>query len=232
VIVPAHSATADASSIAIRRGRRRPPQNRQRPLIALVWLAGITAKSGATAPDDSRSDDRHRNDIRLNLTAQGYRDGARLSAFECGADELTLAPDQAAFPHRAKLIEGNSEFEWQNAETAQSDAGSIVCGVADAARMNLVLPRKKQERVAVNNGSALRAPLEDVVSLSERSLVWCRHGMGLWFSSERTKPPGGGRSPAALFGPERDNIRCRSRYRFRAPLQRKSPVKIDAGAAG
>jgi hypothetical protein len=92
------------------------------------------------------------------------------SAFEHHAEKVAFAPHQAACSHRPKAIEGNAEFDGQDAEPAQSNTGAVVCDVADAARMNLVLAPK--------NSDASR--LMVVLAFARRSKIASSSGKGAW----------------------------------------------------
>src|ERR1700729_3735096 len=80
---------------------------------------------------------------------------SKSSAFECGAEKVAAAPDQPAPTHRAEIVERNSKAGWHDVQAVQSNAGSVVSDVTDAARMNARVTHEKHQRPAINNGAAL-----------------------------------------------------------------------------
>jgi|ERR1700733_4283484 len=83
------------------------------------------------------------------------------STFEDHAEKVAFTPNHAAVAHRSKAVERNAELEGHDAQPVQSDTRSVVGHVADAARVNAIITRKKHQRASVNDGPAFRSALED-----------------------------------------------------------------------
>ncbi len=102
----------------------------------------------------------------------GYPSGfASALAFERRTEEITLTPDQATPAHRAEIVERNAEIRRHDIEAIQSNGGSVVCHIPDAASMNAVAAEKKHEDVPVDDRSTLRTPLEYRVA-RDRNWNW------------------------------------------------------------
>ena len=85
------------------------------------------------------------------------------SAFEFYAEKISISPDHAEV-RIVRNFERNRELERQYAWSAQPDAGSVVCDIADAARMNRIVTGKENQRVSFNDRSFLRAALEGAIA--------------------------------------------------------------------
>jgi hypothetical protein len=122
-------------------------------------------------------------------------DSAQPSGVKRNANEITIPPLQPAKAHSPKIVEWNAEHGGHNVEPAQSNTGSVVCHIADAARVDAGLAGKKHERAPIDDGSTFRAALKKVVFFRDCG-IWRRHDAAVWV--RKTKPPSGVWHLAAL----------------------------------
>jgi hypothetical protein len=147
------------------------------------------------------------------------------------ANEIASSPLQPAKAHSLKIVEWNAELGGHNVEPGQSNAGSVVCHIADAASVDAGLAGKKHERAAIDDGSTFRAALKKVVFLRACG-IWRRHDARFECAKQSRQAEydtwwlchaGSGRG---------EIVRLMGAYALCAKPQRNSFVKLNAGAAG
>jgi hypothetical protein len=89
-----------------------------------------------------------------------WRKRAQSLAFECCAEEITVAPDQPALAKRSEAVERDAEAGRNDVEAVQSQSGTVVGNVSNNTGVNYFMPSEVHQHVAIDCRTAKSASFD------------------------------------------------------------------------